>query len=149
MKYYYLLCLSLLVSCTNSSPQNTGDNKGEKREIGEHDYSEIVDRKIAWEETFSQEPYQYYCYIYSETCSHCNKIKNVVIDYALNHAGIYFVEFKKNIPLLNDVSRTIGATDIEHAGILGTPTLYYLINHTLIENIAGSQNVVKKLENNW
>ena len=149
MKYYYLLCFTLLVSCTNSPPSNGGDNQDEKREIGEHDYSEIIDRKIAWEDTFSQDPYQYYCYIYSETCSHCNGIKNIVIDYALNHAGFYFVEFNKNIPLLADVSHTIGATDIDHTGILGTPTMFYLINHTLIENIAGSQKVVEKLENNW
>ena len=147
MKHYFLTCLFLLASCSHSALDIVKEESEENRQVGPHDYSEVVDRTILWEETFNQEPYSYYCYIYSKTCSHCQEIKDIVIDYALNHADFYFIEYNKSIPVFNDVSRTIGATDTEHAGILGTPTLYYLINNTLIENIAGSQNVVKKLQN--
>ena len=145
MKYVYLMCLPLLMGCSSSAGE-TSNNNEEQKEIGEHDYSEIQDKKISWDDVFKQEPYTYYCYIYSEKCSHCNEIKNVVIDYALNHSNFYFVEFNKDvIPVMNDVSMTIGAKDVSEAGILGTPTLFYLINYTLIENIAGSQKVLDEL----
>ena len=144
MKSYYLIALTLLASCANTSSIKPTDDV---LQVSEHDYSEIEDRIIPWEDLFTKESNRYYCYVFSKTCSHCNEIKNNVIDYALKNDNFFFVEYGKHIPLTDDITATIGATSIDNVAIMGTPTLLGLINHTLIENIAGSKKVLEKIQN--
>nr|MCR5505404.1 hypothetical protein [Bacilli bacterium] len=110
-------------------------------------YSELESQKIAWKDIFRQKQNRYFCYIYSERCGHCKDIKNEVIEYGLGHSAFYIIEYDKSIPLMNDISTTIGMTNVEYVGILGTPTLLSIISQTLIENIAGSNKVIEKLRN--
>lgn len=145
MKSYYLIALTLLAACSNTS--STKPNSDEPPPVGEHDYVEVEDRIIPWDDLFNKESNRYYCYVFSKTCSHCNEIKNNVIDYALKNDNFFFVEYGKHIPLTDDITPTIGATSIDNVTIMGTPTLLGLINHTLIENIAGSKKVLDKIQN--
>lgn len=140
---YTLLLIPFLVSCGFS---NNEESESEYSIISPHDYSEVSDKTISWENILSQEDGFYYCYVFSKTCSHCNAIKDYVIDYALHKNNMYFVEYNKDIPILADVSSTIDATSIDKIGILGTPTLLEVFNHTLISNVAGEKNILQKLQ---
>lgn len=140
---YTLLLIPFLVSCGLT---NTKELESEYSNISPHDYSEVDDKLILWENVFFQEDDFYYCYIFSKTCSHCNAIKDYVIDYALRKNNMYFVEYNKDIPIMSDVSSTIDATSIDNIGILGTPTLLEVFNHALISNVAGEKNILQKLQ---
>ncbi len=143
MKYKYtFLMIPFLVSCTSVKEIESK----ESLVVAPHDYNEVSEKMIEWQDIFKQEDSFYYCYIFSKTCSHCNSIKDYVIDYALRKNNMYFIEYKNNIPIIGDVSKTIESTSIETVGILGTPTLLELFNHTLISNVAGEKNILQKLQ---
>ena len=142
LKYIFTL-IPFLISCNFA---NTVESVSEKTIITSNYYNEVSERMIEWQDIFKQEEDFYYCYVFSETCSHCNTIKDYVIDYALRKNNMYFIEYKKDIPIMGDVSKTIESTSIETVGILGTPTLLEMFNHTLIANVAGEKDVLQKLQ---
>ena len=142
LKYTFLL-VPFLISCSSA---NKAVSESENSIIIPHDYSEVSDRMIEWQDIFEQEDDFYYCYVFSKTCSHCNAIKDYVIDYALRKNNMYFIEFNKNIPIMSDISYTIEKTNVEDIGILGTPTLLEIFNGTLIANVAGEKNILQKLQ---
>ena len=140
MKRLLLLpAICCLMAC--SQPNNASS----LAEYIEHDYLEIKDKEIIWSDLFSKGDH-YYCYIYSEYCTHCEQIKNQVIEKALNMDNFFFIHFQKNIPVLTDISATIGETDIYKMGILGTPTLIEIENQAVNQHVAGEKEVVKLLE---
>ena len=146
MKKLLLLILLGLTCCATKTKTEVFSNEDSPSVIGEHSYAEVESKKIKWDQIFNQTNYQYYCYIYSPTCSHCNDIKNEVISIALERDDFYFVEFdKKIIPISNDVTDTIGSTKVEEVSIIGTPSLLTINNEVLIENIAGSKKVIEKI----
>lgn len=111
----------------------------------EHDYLEIKDKEIVWSDLFSKDDH-YYCYIYSEYCTHCEHIKNQVIEKALSIDNLYFIHFQKDIPIFTDITTTIGETDIDKMGILGTPTFIEIENHTVSNHVAGEKEVLNLIE---
>lgn len=138
---YSLLLIPLLVACSKTEQSTSSETI-----LLSHDYSEVSERMIEWKDVFMQQEDFYYCYVFSKTCSHCNAIKDYVIDYALRKNNMYFIEFNKNIPITSDVSYTIEKTRVEDIGILGTPTLLEIFNGTLIANVAGEKNILQKLQ---
>ena len=140
MKRLLLLpAICCLMAC--SQPNNASS----LAEYIEHDYLEIKDKEIIWSDLFSKGDH-YYCYIYSEYCTHCEQIKNQVIEKALNMDNFFLIHFQKNIPVLTDISATIRETDINKMGILGTPTLIEIENQAVNQHAAGEKEVVKLLE---
>lgn len=133
------IALLLLTCCSNPKPSY-------QCEIREHDYDEIVDQIISWENIFSIKQNDYYCYIFSTRCSHCNNIKNLVIETALQMDNFYFVLFDSTIPISGDVENTIGAMSCSDISILGTPTLLRIENSTLTMNIAGEKQITEYLQ---
>ena len=118
--------------------------------LAEYDYSDVADQIICWKDVLSQHQDQYYAYIFSKTCGHCNEIKQTVITYALEHTdSFYFVEFNSQIPIINDASTTIGKSSIDEIGIVGTPTLFAINNGVLMENIPGTNRIVETLTNDY
>ena len=139
MKRLLLLpAICCLMAC--SQPNNASS----LAEYIEHDYLEIKDKEIIWSDLFSKGEH-YYCYVYSEYCTHCEQIKNQVIEKALNMDNFFFIHFQKNIPVLADISITIEETDINKMGILGTPTLIEIENWAVNQHVAGEKEVVKLL----
>lgn len=127
-----------------------GCSKKEEIVLAEYDYADVADQIICWKDVLSQDNKHYYAYIFSKTCGHCNEIKQTVLSYALEHAdSFYFVEFNNQVPVINDVSSTIGKSNVEEIGIVGTPTLFVVDNHVLMENIPGSNRIVETLTNDY
>ena len=138
-KLLLLFLLITLTSCQETSPLNFCDTK-------DHDYDEIAERIITWEAIFSIQKADYYCYIFSTRCSHCNNIKSLVISTALDNDNFFFVLFISDIPISSDVSNTIGATSYIDVTVLGTPTLLRIENGMLTMNIAGENQITQYLE---
>ena len=140
MNKWWILCLVAisLVAC--------GSKKEEP--IKEYDYEDVGDQMICWNEILSIDSESYYAYIFSRTCGHCNEIKQQVISYALNNKErFYFVEYSKDIPIITDASSVIGKDNVCDIGIVGTPSMFLVANHVVMENIVGSKNIVKTLTN--
>ena len=139
-KLIFLPCLFTLVSC-----QHEETSIDSKEEI-EHDYDEISDKEITWEEMFMIEKAQYLIYFYSPTCSHCKEIKNEIIDYALSKDNFYFLRYSDDVIIAPEIKSTIGATSIDEVAILGTPSLIEIIDGVLSSNIAGSKAILDFLK---
>ncbi len=124
----------------------TGCASKEKEETKPFDYCDVTDLTISWNQILSVKSNDYYTYIYSSTCGHCNEIKQIVISYALgNYGSLYFVEFNKDISRINDPLSTIDKSSIEDLGIVGTPSMFRIKDHIVIENIVGSKQIIETL----
>lgn len=140
-KFYYLvIILSILNSCSTSSI-SIPSNDSEISHIINHNYSEINQYKISWKTTFSQAKTSYFVYFYSLTCSHCEQLKNDIIEYALKNENMYFCQNSEEVIITENVYSTIGISSYEHLSILGFPSLIYIENGILKSNIAGVPNI--------
>ena len=144
MKKTILLPLLVsLIGCNNANQSN--DSSIFSSTLIDHSYDEVIDKMIEWNDLFLVNQNNYFAYIFSKTCSHCNNIKNEVIDYALTVTNFYFINFTSDIPIVTNTEPTLNQSDVKHMGILGTPTLIEIYNHTSIMNIAGEYEIVKNL----
>lgn len=139
MKKLFLLPLMtmFLIGCT----------KENKVVAEEYDYSDISHLSICWDDIFKIEDKQYFVYIYSETCGHCQEIKQDVISYALNHDSFYFIKFNSGIPIINDRNLVIGKNKIEELGIVGTPSMLLITKHIVEANYVGKKEIIRTLTN--
>ena len=145
MKTLFLLLSAILLlnGCARSKTESISMSE---LITSTYDYSDLNDKKITWESIFSYGDDRYFVYIYSEECGHCNEIKQTIIEYSKTNEYFYFLEYSSNIPILDSVDETIGQSDYEKIGILGTPTLLVFENGVLVENIAGSKAIIDTLE---
>lgn len=140
-KLWLLSLLPLLIGCNN------GGGGEVDPDIPTHEYSEITHLIREWENLFKQEDNHYYFYCYGEHCKQCHKIKNEVIDIALKGKKlIYFCDKNYDVFPEGDPSETLGKTDVIDVFILGTPSLLEIKNHTIINNVAGSEDVINVIK---
>ncbi len=107
----------------------------------ERSYDEIKDYELKLSTCFDVELDDYYLYFYSETCSHCSEIKNLMITEAIERGDIYFIKASNNDKLTNDQSLLIGAENPDDIYILGYPSLLEISNKKCIKNEAGKSNI--------
>lgn len=70
-----------------------------------------------------------------------------MIEFALSaKIPTYFVVFDEKIPIVNDVSMTIGASSVNEILILGIPTLIDITNKEITFNIAGVKAITDIIE---
>lgn len=144
-KIYWFLLLTLpLTSCSNNNIFTSISDINNNISI-KHNYSEISEYKIKWKDVFFVAKPEYFVYFYSVSCSHCNEIKNAIIEYALNNQNIYFCENSKDVIISEDISNTIGISDVSKLSILGFPTLVEIKNSKLVDNIAGIDKIKSEL----
>ena len=137
MKSFAYVILSMLIGGCTSNATTQEATQPKQEVIEEHDYHEVEHLRIFWSEIFKQSGSTYYVYLYSETCSHCNSIKNIMIDKALkDDETIYFVSssFEHNIA---DTGST-GVKEISNLYIRGYPTLLKLEEKTVVLNVSGT-----------
>ncbi len=114
----------------------------------EYDYSDVSNLTICWNDILSLSKDDYYVYIYSSTCGHCNEIKQEVISFALrNYGDLYFVSFNKDIPIINDRNEPLEKDSVGDLGIVGTPSMFRIIEHVVKENYVGKKEIVETLTN--
>ena len=136
-----LLTLPLLIGC--SAGKNVIGLKEENKAL---DYSNFSELKIEWNSLFLPAKSQYFVYIYSISCLHCEKIKPDVLSYVnADKEHFYLIEYSEEIPIGMNASLTIGKEEVEEIFILGTPTLLEISNHFLALNIAGEKEIVDYL----
>lgn len=131
---FSVFAMIVLCSCSNKSA------------IKQLDYSDFISYQIEWKNVFFTAKSHYFVYVYSETCGHCEQIKQQVLNYVdSGNIDTYLVHFTKDIPVKNDVGETIGSTSIENVWILGTPTLLEIEDKVLITNVAGPSRILPLL----
>ena len=110
-----------------------------------YDYDLVIDKTINWSDIFNQQLEKYLVYVFSETCGHCNEIKEDIIKQALVREDFFFVSYSKEISASEDVTNTIGKSKISEISILGTPALLGVENGILISNVAGQKAILQAL----
>lgn len=138
-----LLFLSILGSC---SPETKPSIKPEENQVEEEEkkreYSEISHLKIFWKDIFNQEENHYYVYLYSLYCSHCNAIKNFMIESALTgNKKIYFIQASGEHVINEEKAKENNVDSLENLAIRGYPTLLELTNKIVTKNVAGESAI--------
>ena len=140
-KILFLLLTPLLAGCYQEV--NDTINQGDEVLL---DYGDFEDLHLDWKNLFSPAKSQYFVYIYSISCGHCNHIKKEVLEFVnLNKESFYLIEYSGEIQTKSNVSETIGKEKIEEIFILGTPTLLGITNWSLSLNIAGESEILNYL----
>ena len=146
-KFLTLVLLLLLTSCVPDkstikviSFDDVGSN-----EVN-HDYVEISRFRIAWGETYDQQLEEYFVYFFSRTCSHCQNLKNFMIEKALEKENIFFVESSEDDVIKKSVESTFYSSSAEFLAILGYPSLVKISEGILVENVAGESLIMSLLK---
>ena len=131
------ILLTLLSSC---SIRNDSD-------LIYEDYNQLEEYQITWRDLFSQSNSEYFVYIYSLSCLHCQNIKEEVISFVISEKyPTYLIEYTKDIPISNNVEDCIGSSSYVEVTIKGTPSLLQIKNGYLILNVAGSKEILSVLD---
>ena len=133
-KYLSLLFLPFLVAC--SSVKKGGVIL---------DYDMFQNKMIEFENLFSSEVIDYYIYIYSPNCGHCESIKQDVLEVVSLRDNIALLEFSEVIPISTSIDSTIGASNVSDISILGTPTMLEIYKNVLVQNVAGASPIINLL----
>ena len=144
IKLFFVLIILTSCSSFSNNISTTNENISEREIV--HSYEEIKHLKIDWFEVFKQAKLDYFVYFYSLTCSHCNEIKNIVIDYALKHESIYFVEASEKVVISKNVEKSINSKNIEDLSIIGYPSLVEVNDLTCVKNIVGTNSILNLLK---
>ena len=147
MKKLFLTIISsiFLSSCSLFSSISTSLVVKSLDEEINHTYSEIKNKKLTWNYLFFDASSPYFVYCYSLTCSHCNSIKNKIIEYALKVENFYFYEDSSLTKFSDDIDSTIGISSSENLAIKGFPTLLKIEQSKLTKNIYGEGSIFNEL----
>jgi hypothetical protein len=115
--------------------------------LGSHDYSEIAEWSIPWSALFTPPEIHYLVWIYSPTCSHCQEIKNEMIDYAIKipKPPLFFVKADATIPKGTNITKTLGADRVEQVFVAGWPTLLEIESGILSGHFLGPDAIRTEL----
>ena len=110
------------------------------------DYIDVINYITNLEDFFKID--NCFIYIYSESCRHCEAIKQVVLKSRLekNHP-IYFIPYDNSIPIISDKDLMIGVDKYEDVGIVGVPSLFILEDKKITSYLVGGGDIVSYLEN--
>lgn len=140
----FIVLATLFPSCDKKEESFTYETATIDPET-KHSYNEITDKKINWNDVFFPQKGHYFVYFYSLTCSHCNELKNDIIEYALNHDDIYFVQDSEDIVIDKNIASTIGINDVKNLCIKGFPSIIEIDKKILVKNVVGISDIVSLL----
>ena len=103
----------------------------------QHNYHEIKDRLIEWNNIFEQEEDDYLVYFYSERCGHCNELKQDILSfYFKEYIPMYFVctDYDAVVGPRSDIA---GVDNIDDFFIFGTPFLTRFKDHKVSNYYVG------------
>jgi len=146
MKYrILLLSFTILTGCSLQEKQSETTIDEVVIPIS-HEYSEVSDYELTRETIFDVDEDNYYVYIYSTTCTHCEELKNYIIEKALNRGDIYFVKGSSKDQVTTDSKKLIGGENPGDIYILGYPSLLLISSHKCTKNLAGSPQIKSELK---
>ena len=144
-KLMLILSILLLSSCSIYKSSDQSFLSSSQEVSINHEYDEIVSQKLSWNNIFSVAKPTYFVYFYSLVCQNCNSLKNEIIEYAIKNQNIFFVQDSKEFVFGNDITKTIGISDISFFFISGFPTLIEIDNAILVNHVVGVNNIRKTL----
>ncbi len=152
--FFFIQLISILSfqSCSSQNSQILSSNSLSSASLSSdpetsHTYDEVKNKHIYWSNIFTRSEDAYLVYIYSTTCSHCNAIKNDVIEYSLTLAiPMYFIVSSPEILIDQKIALNQNVTSLDDLAIKGYPSLLYLVDHTVMINIAGERGILDTLE---
>ena len=131
LRFLALLPIVLLASCGTPEESSSG--------YPEHEYAEVADLMITYEQYFTISENEHFIYFFQDTCHSCQEIKNEVIDFALNkYAEIYFVYATEEIPshyTYEEINQSLGSNKIEDVFVRVTPQLVLIKDGKIEKNI--------------
>ena len=145
MKKLFLIPILVLSSCSYEEKEKPQYEVNVVIPVN-HDYSEVSEYELTWDSIFDGLGEKYYVYIYSSTCTHCEELKNYIIEKALDRGDIYFVKGSSKDQLTNDSKKLIGAEIPGDIYILGYPTLLQISSHKCTKNLAGTTQIKSELK---
>lgn len=145
-KIFLFLTLPLILGgCSLTKKESKIDIKNVEIPEVDHEYFEVTELTINWADILIQNNDTYYVYIYSQNCTHCQELKNYMIETALKRDDIFFVRGTSKDTIKTDVSTSIGATKTEDICILGYPSLLEISEKTVVKNVAGKAKIIDLL----
>ena len=141
-----LLYLAPLFSLFGCSQQNETKVQETETLVVNHDYDEVGDYELMWDTMFDVETEQYYVYIYSTTCSHCEDLKNYIIEKAISNKNIYFVKGSSKDQIGNTANKQKYAENPGDIWILGYPSLIQISRKKCTKNLAGTVQIKGELK---
>jgi len=112
----------------------------------ERSYSEVGDFMLTLNTMFDVESDSYYTYFYSTTCSHCQELKDFIIETALKRKDIYFVKSSAQDKFTTDRNLVINAENPGDIYILGYPTMLKIEGKKVTKNLVGSEEIIRELK---
>ena len=109
-------------------------------------YDEVQEYELFWETMFDVNSENYYVYIYSNSCSHCEDLKDYIIEKALTRGDIYFVKGTSNDQIGNDPNKSKYAGNPGDIWILGYPSLLKITDKKCMKNLAGISQIKAELK---
>lgn len=138
----FLLLMPIIAGCSSQSREVV--KADEQRAL---DYTDFKELELEWKNLFFPAKSQYFVYIYSPYCSHCDRIKKEVLTTIdENRDMFYLTKFTDDVETGFNVMETIGKERIEEVYIMGTPTLIEISNHYVALNIAGEKEITDYLK---
>ena len=134
----------LLIGCTNSEKET---NIFIHKTVSiSHEYSEIKNYELSWDQIFNPILENYYVYFYSTSCSHCVELKDFIIEKALKREDIFFVKSSNRDQFTDDPNKSIGAENPGEIWILGYPSMLRFENKKCTKSFAGSDKIQSELK---
>ncbi|MDR1697512.1 MAG: hypothetical protein LBR37_01150 [Erysipelotrichaceae bacterium] len=129
MKLLKLILLSfLLISCDSHNKDKT--------------YDDYLEFHCLWHEIFLKDDASYFVYFYSQTCPHCERIKNEIFAYIDQKTKpLYLVVKSGAMVFTKDISKTIGVDKIEAFSIYAFPSLVHIHDGLVLFNEYGANNI--------
>ena len=135
-KLHYLILITFtLFGCQSEEKDDTVISNESEVQI-EHNYEEVSD----YGET------NYYVYFYSLTCTHCEELKNYIVEKGLERGDIYFVKGTSKDQITNDPKKAIGAEIPGDIWILGYPSMLKISNQKCTKNLAGINQIKAEIK---
>lgn len=144
-KLSLFITMIALNSCTSEPLALSTKSSNTFPTTQEYSYSDVINKTIFWSDVFSIDSESYYVYFFSRTCSHCNELKDFIIEKALDREDIYFVQSSIDVKYTKDEESIIGVDNIDNLAIVGYPSLIKIEFGKVIKNIAGNKEIKKEL----
>ena len=141
-----LASMIFLISGCTFNQQETSYYEQEGTPEVERNYSEVSEYELTWEAIFDVNEDQYYVYVYSTTCSHCDELKNYIVEKALQREDVYFIKGTSRDQITSDSSKLIGAQKSDDVWILGYPSLLKISSQKVTKNLAGVNQIKSELK---
>ena len=145
-KLHYLILITFAsFGCQSEEKDHTVISDESEVQI-EHNYEEVSDYELFWESIFDVGETNYYVYFYSLTCTHCQELKDFIIEKGLKRQDIYFIESSANDQFTTDPNLVINAENPGDIYILGYPTMLKIEDKKVTKNLVGNEEIIKELK---